>query len=249
MWIYDPYLWGLNDKITHSETRRVWRLLTEKELMKFQNEIGSILDYSFILSKLPIRPEVTLNMLDFDDTIHDRSRQLNQLSLLQDNRWLEWNRVLKEEIWYRNVLEHFYIDNEVVRRIFAIIEKQSAVHKAFILTAGEKDWQIAKCYSVGIREEIVPIITVETWAEKPKWLLDYIISQWYIPGKIIVYEDRPEYFLDSGVILSKILGGVELVVDKVKLSQWNTLRQIERIEQTIYLPESKLLHRDNPRLF
>lgn len=232
--MYDSYLSWLNNRITHSETFEVPGLILPDDIENFQSNVGSILSFSAALDSLPNRPEITLNMLDFDDTLHSRSRQL-QMPLLQDNRGLEWNRVLKEVIWYQKVLEDFYTHNHVIRRLLGVIEKQSSTHKAFILTAGETNWQMAKCESVWINNYEVPIEVVEKGSDKPRKLLEYIIALGYIPWKIIIYEDRPEYFLESGAALSKMLQWTEIVVDKVVLSQWTTSRQIESIEQTIFV--------------
>jgi len=234
----DKYLWGLNDRIISSEVSTLPRIILPEEIQRFQSTIGSIVSFWSQLDQLPYAANATLNMLDFDDTLYSRTPQL-QLPTFQDNRGSAWDRVL-EEMGHQNVLEQFYRSSRAVRRLMWIIEKQWKNHKALILTAWNDDWQIGKCASIWIHGWVVPIEVVPSWADKPRTLLEYIIELWYIPGKIIIYEDRPEYFLQSASALAKMLPHTEIVIDKVTLAQWHPSRQIDSIEQTIFKVESVL---------
>lgn len=231
---YNGHLWILNDRITSSKSIKVGRIILPDEMEKFSSQVGSILYFSLALSRLPIVPEVTLNMLDFDDTLYSRYHQL-QLPLLQDNRWSSGNDVLRDIIWYDDFLRAYYNRNDAVRRLLRIIDAQDTTHKALILTAWEREWQTKKINTIGLSQPKVPIEVVANSQDKPRKLLEYIISLGYIPWKIIIYEDKPEYFLDIGETLSKLLPGTEIVVDKITLSQRSQQRQIEKIEQTLFL--------------
>ena len=222
----------LRDRITESSTIDVPKLICSR----FAEGIGDIVSLSCSLAQLRFCPEITLNVLDFDDTIYSRDEQL-QMWIFQDNRWEKGNEIIENYIGFDSMLEKFYRKNLAVQRLLAIIESQNQTHKAMILTAWKVNWQNMKCESIGIKWNQVPIEVVSWSSEKPRRLIDYIIKLGYIPWKIIVYEDRPEYFLQSGVWISQILWWIELVIDEVQLSQRPNRRQIKWIKQTIFVPQ------------
>lgn len=236
MWIYDPYLSTLNDRISESETIIVSELLLPQEIQNLKDYIWSILHVAEALNELPFFPERTLNVLDFDDTMYSRHMQL-QLPILQDNRWVLWNYVIENILGSKNVLEQFYSSEYAVKRLLWVLWGSNELHDAIILTAWQQDWQTQKCKAIGLNTWEVPISIVEKSSEKPRRLIEYIISLGYIPGKIIVYEDRPEYFLELWEGLSKLLKWVEIVVDRIELDQTWSMRQIKNIGQTIFKPE------------
>ena len=149
--------------------------------------------------------------------------------------------VIENDIGMQNMLDLFYGDSWVVKRFMWVLEHQNHNHASMVLTAWEDSWQRGKCSTVWIQEQNVPIEVVSSSKDKPKRLLEHIIhTLGYKPWKIIVYEDRPEYFLETWEALSKMLWGVEIVVDKVVLSQEPIIKQIEKIEQTIFSPYTQL---------
>ena len=60
------------------------------------------------------------------------------------------------------------------------------------------------------------------------------MKQGFLPGKIIIYDDRVGNFLDKVPSLVKLLG-IEIVVNEVRLSE-KSINKIESISQTIFLP-------------
>ena len=107
------------------------------------------------------------------------------------------------------------------------------------MTAGVEELQRMKVESVGISWKKVPVITVSNSSQKPRKMIDYIIALWYVPWKIILYEDRPECFLDEISSLRQLFPNTEFVIDKVTLHPPWRLRQIDQIEQQIF-PKSVL---------
>ncbi len=195
-------------------------------------EISEIIWLNNQISKMERKPNVVLNVLDFDDTLYSRIHQL-QLPILQDNRWIRWNEIINNEIWFNNFIETQYSENEVVEKLRQIIENQNTIHKSIILTAWEKILQLAKCEKVWIWLDKSRVIVVDNAKSKPMKLVREIIKLWYIPGKIIVYEDRPEYFLGTnGISLSKLLW-IEIVVNHIFLDEVQT-NKIKEIKQNTF---------------
>lgn len=184
------------------------------------------------ISRMRREPNVVLNVLDFDDTLYSRINQL-QLPILQDNRWADWNNVINNEIWLNNFIEAQYSESSIVKKLRHIIESQNHQHRSMILTAWEKILQLAKCDKVWLSWKKSKVIVVENAKSKPMRLLLEVLRLWYIPGKIIVYEDRPEHFLwVNGVSLSKLLW-IEIVVNHLFLDEQKT-NSIREIKQSIF---------------
>jgi len=183
------------------------------------------------LSKLPIKKDIVLNVLDFDDTLYSRFNQL-QDPIFQDNRWSDWNKILRQ-IWINNFVNKFYKRSGAAIKLLRILENQNQNHKSIILTAWETDLQMLKCENIWLECNKPKIIVVKESKNKPMKMLIEILENWYIPGKIIVYEDRPEFFLwNNWKTLAKMLW-IEIVVDHIFLDQEDTTK-IAKIDQTIF---------------
>lgn len=215
---------------THTETSNI--IIIEDLVWLTWLAVSEIVWLNDKISKMKRKPNVVLNVLDFDDTLYSRINQL-QLPLLQDNRWIRWNEVINNEIWLNNFIETQYSETEVVEKLRQIIENQNAVHKSIILTAWEKILQLAKCEKVWIWWDKSRVIVVDNAKSKPMKLVREIIKLWYIPGKIIVYEDRPEHFLwNNWVSLAKLLW-IEIVVNHIFLDEIQT-NKIKEIKQNTF---------------
>ncbi|MDD3144573.1 MAG: hypothetical protein PHV23_00515 [Candidatus Gracilibacteria bacterium] len=215
---------------THTETSNI--IIIEDLVGLTGLAVSEIVGLNDKISKMKRKPNVVLNVLDFDDTLYSRINQL-QLPLLQDNRGIRGNEVINNEIGLNNFIETQYSETEVVEKLRQIIENQNAVHKSIILTAGEKILQLAKCEKVGIGGDKSRVIVVDNAKSKPMKLVREIIKLGYIPGKIIVYEDRPEHFLgNNGVSLAKLLG-IEIVVNHIFLDEIQT-NKIKEIKQNTF---------------
>lgn len=225
----------LKDRISKSKTHNIGRFINETELNLLKEYVPHLDDYISKLSHLYLRLWSTLNILDYDDTLQHRHYQL-QMWILQDNRWKEGNRVIDEVIGREKMLDLFYKRASIVSRIAQILEMQDDTHVARILTAGSNSWQEQKTRESWVYDRKNGIIVVDEAKWKIQKLLDTIIELWYIPKKIIIYEDRPEHFIKTAEITSKFLGWVEIVINHVILSQREVIKkQIEEIRQNIYV--------------
>lgn len=203
-------------------------------VQKVSKNIWDLISLAAQIESLAYRPEVTLNVVDFDDTLYSRYSQL-QLPEFQDNRGQAGNILLRDKIGFRNFIEQFYTRSGAVQRILGVVESQTEKHRSLILTAGIKELQEMKVDSIKISRKDVPVISVSDSKSKPRMMLLHIIHRlWYIPGKIIIYEDRPECFEKEMHALRQLLPNTEIVIDKVMLNPPWTVRQIAAIEQNIY---------------
>ncbi len=220
----------LRDFITESNTEVVGSFLTPDEIKRFTHIFWNLGLISEGLSKMLIRPEKTLNTLDIDDTISDRTKSL-MLSKFSDNRWETGNELIEREYGFERFVEKFYEPGDVVSELVQILLSRDDYREPFILSAWRDKFQNLKAQRFWIQDQ--PKSIVESQWLKPVELLRYIIdSLWYIPGKIIIYEDRPECFKETWVFLTKLLW-CEIVVNHVTLS-WTKLNTIDNIKQIIY---------------
>lgn len=223
---------NIRDHINSSQKNETLNIILADDIIKLTwLWVDSIIWLTKRLSKLPIKKDIVLNVLDFDDTLYSRFNQLQE-PVFQDNRWSEWNRVIRQ-IWIDNFVNKFYKKTWAVIKLLRILENQNHNHRSIILTAWEMDLQKLKCEAVWIAWNKPKVVVVKESKSKPMKMLLEILESWYIPGKIIVYEDRPEFFLWSNwKTLAKMLG-IEIVVDHIFLEQDDTTK-IARIDQNIF---------------
>ena len=226
----------LRDRIVDSQEHQFWLFLSENDIRLLRKYIPELEYYLKALNWFSVVPWTTLNILDYDDTIHQRGYQL-QKWLLQDNRWLAWNHVIDTVIWRDNMLDVYYRRSAIVKRIAQILEMQDDFHQSRIVTAWNESWQIQKAMYSWVYDRDKGIEVVTDANLKIRSVIQEIMRLWYIPSKIIIYEDRPEHFQKIAVALSKFLWWIEIVVNHIVLSQQEVIRQqIASIHQIICKP-------------
>lgn len=125
---------------------------------------------------------------------------INKVEALTDS---DRNKALKkyadEYYWIGKSEKQTWIVNNIGE---FITNAQGATN--IIITAWIEELQKLKIQNT-INIEI-PIIVVKTWKEKIEAIINYIIDiLGYIPKKIVINEDRPEYFLECWQDLADIL--------------------------------------------
>lgn len=151
------------------------------------------------LKKLEKKDEVLI-ISDFDDTIFCRKDQLEVSTLLRENRWERWNEVIMNVIWLENFIKEHYSWKTFPKSIVNNMKKW----KDLILTAGLKELQTEKLKATNLH--LHNHIIVEKAPDKIYETIRYIIEDlWFIPNKIIVYEDRPEYFIENKSFIEQFL--------------------------------------------
>lgn len=220
----------LRDYIEESTTLQVGAFIDQEEILKFWLIFWDIQEISARIHTLPIKPEKTLNTLDFDDTISSRDKSLQKAEFM-DNRWQDWNELIKRKYGYDWFVLGHYRRRDVVNDLVQVIMSEDEKRTPLILTAWIESFQKQKLQQTKLDKTRTSVVISQS--VKPQELLRYIMDDlWYIPGKIIIYEDRPDCFNETGVFLAKMLW-CEIVVNHVKLSE-TKFNTIDNIQQTIY---------------
>jgi hypothetical protein len=157
----------------------------------------------------------TLSIADFDYTLFCRDEQLEKEPWLKENRWDLWPKYIFENIWMSKFLEKYYENRKIPKNII----KNMNIKHDVILTAWQYDFQIAKVNRIKELDDFKKIIT-KTAKDKIIALLRYIIFELkFIAKKIIIYEDRPEIFLEYKDLIEDIIW-VNIEIIKVEMN-WN----------------------------
>ena len=110
---------NLRDHISSSSTNISSDIILARDIMKLTwMNVDSVIWLTKKLTSLPIKKEIVLNVLDFDDTLYSRFNQL-QDPLFQDNRWSDWNRVLRQ-VWIDNFVNKFYKRSWAILKLLKI---------------------------------------------------------------------------------------------------------------------------------
>lgn len=136
------------------------------------------------------RKNINFLISDFDDTIFS-TKEVIEKDVRQWRRWEEWNIFIKENIWYENFVKIFYEN-----RIFPKNIIKNFTQNDLILTAWDKELQNLKIKATWL--ENINLKVVKSASEKPFEMVKYIIEKLkFIPEEIHIYEDRPEFFLET----------------------------------------------------
>lgn len=180
-----------------------------KELKKLKNNLE--------------KKDEILIVSDLDDTIFCRKEQLEDNELLRNNRWADWIRVILEQIWIENFIEKYYKWKSFPK---TITDKMIS-WKDLILTAWEINLQTSKIKALNL--ENINHSIVWDWEKKPFELVRYVVEDLaYIPSKIIIYEDRPEYFIENKRLIEDFLW-TTLEIILVEMIDNNSEAQIKRV--------------------
>lgn len=194
------------------EILEIDKLNLETELAKLKNK----------RKKLEKR-NIDLIITDFDDTIFSRKQQLDSDENLIQNRWEAWNQYIKNVIWIKNFVNSYYKNIEYPK---LIINKLRLNHD-LILTAWMKEFSSKKIKATWL--DIYNYKIVEKAEMKILETIKYVINKlWFIPYKIVVYEDRPKYFIANKEIIENFLW-TKLEINYVEMIDNNTIPNITKI--------------------
>ena len=146
------------------------------------------------------KKNIDLIIADFDDTIFSRAEQLASSELLRNNRWEAWNEKIFNEIWLENYWNKYYKNKQYPNTIVSKLKKWTDL----ILTAWRKELQECKLNHTWLINH--NYIVVKNAEDKILETIKYITNTLkYIPNKIIIYEDRPKYFIEYKKLLENTL--------------------------------------------
>jgi hypothetical protein len=161
----------------------------KKELKKIENKKNNL-----------EKKDINLIITDFDDTIFCRNEQLETDENLVKYRWEKWNNYIKNVVWIEKFVNKYYTNKEFPQ---TIVNKLRLDHD-LILTAWMEEFSNAKINATGL--DIYNYIIVEKAELKIIETIKYVINTlWFIPNKIVIYEDRPKFFIENKDLIEKFL--------------------------------------------
>ncbi|MDD3144548.1 MAG: hypothetical protein PHV23_00390 [Candidatus Gracilibacteria bacterium] len=180
-----------------------------KELEKLKNNLEK-------------RDEILI-ISDFDDTLFCRKEQLEISSLLRENRGKKGNEVIMNVIGLENFINEHYIGKKIPKNIINSMK----IGKDLILTAGLQELQDAKLKAINLH--IYNYIVVDEAEKKIYETIRYVVKNiGFIPKKIVIYEDKPEYFIENKKLIEDFLG-TELEIILVEMIDNQTEPNLKKI--------------------
>jgi len=168
------------------------------------------------------KKDTTLRVCDLDDTLFCRTEQLEAEELLKNNRGWAGITIVTNTLWLRKYTETYYHWN-FPKDIFSLLNKDSDI----ILTAGMPELQHMKAKQMWILDYTVRVVS--EGRDKILETIRYILFELkYIPSEIIVYEDRPQFFVKYRELIEGLLG-CKLTIMYVEMDGNDGYRKIEEI--------------------
>ncbi len=164
------------------------------------------------------------DVMDLDDTLFSVQERLQSDEIFQKNRGEKWNLLIANKLGIKKVIGKYYKGKVFPKDLINSVNQ----HKSLILTAGLREYQEEKVKHMWI--DHFNMVVTETWEDKIIALIRYVIFDLkYIPARITVYEDRPQYFIEYRDLIEDILW-TKLEIMYVEMD-WNTwYKKIQIIE-------------------
>ena len=170
------------------------------------------------------KKEQKLIVADFDYTLFSRDEQLENEPWLSDNRWDDWPKFIFWEVWMTNFLNKYYKDKHIPKDIVKKMNPETDI----ILTAWIYEFQKEKINMCKELDNYKVIIT-KNWEDKIIALIRYVIFDLkFIPSKITVYEDRPQFFIEYRDLIEDVLW-IKLEIIYVKMNWNNWYKKLELV--------------------
>lgn len=141
--------------------------------------------------------------------------QMESVPELKENRGDLGPAYLFEKYGMQKFLDEYYKDHPLPTEILAKLDSSRDI----IMTAGgSRDFQISKVRTCPELDDFTVIVT-KNGEEKVPELIRYVLFELrYIPSEIIVYEDRPQHFVEHRETIEKILG-TKLILKFVEMNK------------------------------
>lgn len=194
----------------------------KEKLKKLTPYIGL---YNYWKSEVELLEKIdeTFDVMDLDDTLFSVKERLESDEIFQLNRWEKWNLLIANDLGIKNII-HKYYKNKVYHK--GIIDSISK-HKSLILTAGLREYQEEKVRAMWISHYSMLVTT--NAEEKIIALIRYVIFDLkYIPTTIVVFEDRPQYFIEYRDLIEDVLW-IKVIINKVAMDWNDSIPNIEEI--------------------
>lgn len=193
-------------------------------LIRRLTPLTGLVDFYIEESSKLERRESKFIISDMDDTLISRHRLAIDEPLLKENRGQEWNKMVINHFWIHNIIERFYTDQNPPQDIADVMRKTD---DSLVLTAGVPEYAMMKYRAAWLEE--FPIEIVYDGKDKILKTLQYILFQLkYIPSEIVVYEDRPQYFIEYRELIEWLLW-TKLTIMYVEMDGNDGYKKIEEI--------------------
>ncbi len=167
--------------------KRLFTKFTKQELQEIEKNLLKFLDKNFNRQEKIIKEII---ITDLDDTIFSLDKRFEEYPILKEKIWEEWNKYIFENIWIENFIKKIYKNKKFPKNISSKLKKNCDL----ILTAWNENFQKAKLKELWL--DNINYKIVKSWKDKILTMLKYFLEDLKsIPEKIIIYEDRPEFFI------------------------------------------------------
>jgi len=171
-----------------------------KEIITWLTDRVGLIDFYLGQASKLKKVESTLRICDFDDTLFGRRDQLEQEEMLRLNRGAAGITIITNTLWIQWYMDKYYAGVHIPTDIISMLDKDTDI----ILTAWMKELQYMKIQTIGLQDYNLKI--VDAWPDKILETIRYVLFElWYIPSEIIVYEDRPQYFIEYRELIEWVL--------------------------------------------
>jgi len=165
------------------------------------------------------KSDITLRISDFDYTIFSRDDQLEQDEMLRKKRWDEWSKYILYYMGLDKYIDTHIRGKDFPKDIVDLLDKETDI----ILTAGIEKLQRAKIWALWLDK--YRVIVTSNGQEKILACIRYVLYELKtLPKEIVIYEDRPEYFIQYKSLIEWVLG-CKLTIVQVEMdgNKWYKL--------------------------
>lgn len=171
-----------------------------KELIQKIWEKPWLIDFYIQESASLSKKDTTVRICDFDDTLFSREEQLSEEPILKEKRGAEGNSWITNIFGIHNFTQKYYADRNLPQEIQSLLHVDSDL----ILTAWLPELQELKIRNAGLTKYKLKIVS--SWEDKILETIRYILFELrYIPSEIIIYEDRPQFFIEYRELIEWVL--------------------------------------------
>lgn len=171
-----------------------------KKLFSWLTEQTGLVDFYLAEAKTLPKQDSILTICDVDDTLFGRKDQLEWEPELQKNRGYAGNTHMINKIGIHTMIDKYYIWKKYPQDIISKLSPKNTL----LLTAGIFEYQQLKIKAMKLDD--FPLKIVYSWKDKILETIRYVLFELkYIPSEIIVYEDRPQFFIEYRELIEWVL--------------------------------------------
>lgn len=191
------------------------KILWWEQVWEFWSELAQTLE----------KKDSIFQLADFDYTLFSRDEQLEWVPDLLKNRGDLGPLYLFQRYGMTQFLNDYYNDVSLPTEILTRLDSSRDI----IMTAGwSKDFQLAKVRSCPELDEFKVIVTIDAQSKISELIRHILFELRYIPSEIIIYEDRPQYFVEYKELIQQILW-TKLTIIYVEMDGNHGYKKIENV--------------------